>query len=266
MLSAAALEYRRTRVTASDARTIVTAADDAELLQHFAIKVGLELPEPETYAMRAGFAMESVILNEIELRHGHIGRRGEIVDHPTIANFCATLDGWRESDRCVIESKFVAPYFGRDDIFAMYYPQVAFQMACTDAAGGILAVGRGTSDPIEIECIRDADYERELLARCAAFLACMQTLTPPCVLPVIIPPERWRTVDLATEAPNWAGEIVANLAIYRETKAIVKQHETAGTTARALVPEDVGRVIAGDFTLRRDRRGVVSITKTKALS
>lgn len=264
-LSAAALAYRRDRITASDAREIMNASTDAELLRIYQIKTCEIEPDPENYAMRAGTAMEPVILNERMLETGElITRRQEIVDHPSIDSFCCTLDGWEDSKRAVIEAKFCSPYFSRDEIFRLYYPQVAFQMACTDALAGFLVVGQGTSVPIEIECLRDRAYEDELLTRCSAFLISIKTLSPPCALPIVVPPERWRTVDLAAEQPNWAVELLEILAVYNTTKPYAEQHDAAGKEARALIPDDVGKVLAGNFTLSRNKRGIISILRKAA--
>ena len=41
-------------------------------------------------------------------------------------------------------------------------------MICTNAERGYLVVAQGTSDPYEIECVRDAAYEAELIERAAA--------------------------------------------------------------------------------------------------
>lgn len=265
LLSAAHAAHRRDRITASDARAIMNASTDAELLHWYQVKVCEIDPDPENYAMRAGTAMEPVILNERMLETGEtITRRQEVVDHPRINAFCCTLDGWEPSKHAVVEAKFVSPFMSRDDIFRFYYPQVAFQMSCTDAQGGFLLVGQGTNPPIEIECVRDADYEGELLARCSAALMCIKTLTPPCALPVVVPPERWRTIDLTTEQTNWGQELLEILSVYESTKPYADQHEAAGKEARALIPDDVGKVIAPGYMLNRNKRGVLSILRRAA--
>lgn len=224
--------------------------------------IGEQPPEPENYAMRAGSAMEPVIIDEFERRSGEkLTRRQEIVDHPTIKDFCCTLDGWVASRRLVVEAKFASPFMGREELFQLYYPQVAFQMTCTDAVEGVLVVGQGTSEPWEVECIRDADYERELIQRCEAFLLCVKTLAPPCALPIVVPPEKWRTINVAADEPNWGPELLAALVEYDETAKAAEAHEAWGKLARELIPDDVGKVIAGDFTLSRNKKGVISIRR-----
>jgi predicted phage-related endonuclease len=262
MLTDEQLAYRRGRVTASDARMLMNAADDAELLKLFNVKIGAEPPEPENYAMRVGSHMEPFIINEYEHISGIlVTRRQEIVDHPQIKGFCCTLDGWHPKLNRVIEVKFASPFMSKDELFRYYYPQTAFQMACTDAADAVLVIGQGTTEPVEIECVRDGDYERELITRCLSFLQCIQSLTPPCALPIVIPPEKWRTVDLNVDTPNWGPELQAALVEYDETAEAAKAHDAWGKLARDVVPEDVGKVIAGNFTLSRNKKGVVTIRR-----
>lgn len=264
MLSAEAMARRQGKITATVARNIINAGDnDDALLLIFDRFIGAVDDVPENYAMRAGSAMEPVIINEYELQTGELlTRRQEIVDHLIIPDFCCTLDGWHASLRRVIECKFASPFMSREDLFAFYYPQVAFQMACTDAADGVLVIGQGTTEPFEIECVRDAAYEAELINRCVDFLACARTMTPPVPRPMPMPPpERWRTIDIALEQPNWGPELMVNLGAYDETKAAVAINEAAGKAARELVPADVGKVIAGEFVLSRNKRGVISIRR-----
>lgn len=263
MLSDETRARRRGKVTATIARDIMNAQSDAELNLIFDRATDALPPEPENYAMRAGAAMEPVIINEFELRTGErLTRRQEFVDHPTIKDFGCTLDGWHASQNRVVECKFASPFMSRDELFRLYYPQVAFQMACVDAVDGVLVIGQGTTEPFEIECVRDLSYEIELLQRCAEFLACMQTMTPPCARPPApVPPERWRTIDISKDNVNWAGDLIDALTDYGETADAALAHAAANQVARSLVPDDVGKVIAGIWTLTRNRKGIISIRR-----
>jgi hypothetical protein len=103
-----------------------------------------------------------------------------------------------------------------------------------------------------------------MMVRAEALLLCIKTLTPPSPLPPAPPPpppEKWRTVDLAREQPNWASELFEHLNNYEATRPFAEQHDAAGKAARALIPDDVGRVLAAGYTLARNKRGVVSITR-----
>ena len=183
-LSAADENYRIGKFTGSLANVVMTATTEAALNKAWREKVGLDPPPAETWAMRAGSHMESLILNERELQTGHkITRRGEIVDHPTIPDVCVKLDGYREADDAIIEVKFIAPWRNREEFIPAYAAQVHLQMICVGTRNGVLVVGQGTSDPIEHEIVFDQAYADELLRRAQAFLVCMRTLKPPFIEP-----------------------------------------------------------------------------------
>ena len=262
MLTEAEEDYRIGKFTGSLANAVMNAKSEAELVKVWRIKVGLDPPDPENWPMRLGSHVEKLLLDERVLQTGHpIIRRGEIVDHPTIMDICVKLDGYRMFDRAVMEAKFCGAFRDRYEIFRYYYPQVALQMSCTGAERGYLVVGQGTANPIEIECVRDEGYEAELLERAAAFLLCIRTFTPPCPLPPVIPPDRWRTLDVIAEPTNWSAQLLQHLENYGITADAAADHDAAGAAARALIPDDVGKVFAGLWILTRDKRGVVSIRR-----
>ena len=262
MLTEAEEDYRIGKFTGSLANAVMNAKSEVELVKVWRIKVGLDPPDPENWPMRLGSHVEKLLLDERVLQTGHpIIRRGEIVDHPTIMDICVKLDGYRMFDRAVMEAKFCGAFRDRYEIFRYYYPQVALQMSCTGAERGYLVVGQGTANPIEIECVRDEGYEAELLERAAAFLLCIRTFTPPCPLPPVIPPDRWRTLDVIAEPTNWSAQLLQHLESYSITADAAADHDAAGAAARALIPDDVGKVFAGPWLLTRDKRGVVSIRR-----
>ena len=118
----------------------------------------------------------------------------------------------------------------------------------------------GTAEPREIEVTADANYERELWARIAAFWMCVEMLVPPVALPKIVPPEQWRTVDLnADPKPNWGQEMIVELRQWSETKEAADVNAHAADVAKSLVPQDVGCVRFSSVTVKRDRRGYLSI-------
>jgi len=211
--------------------------------------------------MRLGSAAEPVIIDEVERMLGEpVTRRQEVVVHPNNKMFMATIDGWLAGSACLVEVKYLAPQV---EGFSYAYPQMAHAMACTNAQQGLLALCQGTTLQL-IDVVRDRlEYEAELDTRCSAFLLCMQTLTPPCALPPVIPPEKWRTVDLDTEAPNWGPELLSTLAVYEATKPYAEQCEAAGKAARELVPPDVGKIITTTHTITRNRKGVLAIRSAK---
>lgn len=256
---------RAAMIGASDVNIFMTERSPEDLLRWYEVKIGLRDPDPQTFAMRLGAAVGDLILDEYERQTKQaVTRRQEVVPSPLNKRFRATLDGFRHDDRAVVESKFCSPFIPREQLFLSYYAQLAFQMHCCDVEHGYLVIGQGTNDPIEIECVRSAKYESELLARCNAMLLCIDTLTPPVTLPAPVPPEKWRTVDLSVDRPNWSDELMAALVEYDETAEAAKAHEEWGKCARSVVPDDVGKVLAGRFTISRNKKGALAITRRAA--
>jgi predicted phage-related endonuclease len=257
--------YRRGKFTGSLAPKVMTLTDPAELNRLARIKAGLEPPDPETYQMRAGTHMEPFIKRELELLCGHpITRCGEIVDHPTIPDVCCKLDGYRAFDDTVIEFKFLSAWSKRDEYFPFYYWQVLLQVLCTGASRGALVVAQGTSPPVEHEVMYDKACADALIERAMAFMLCVKTNTPPCPLPAPVPPDRMRAIDITKTETNWGDELLAYLTQYSATKKFAEVHDEAGKAARALIPDDVNKVIAGRWQLARDKRGAIRITHKDA--
>jgi predicted phage-related endonuclease len=258
---------------ASDMPFIMNEHRSPEQLMHWwECKVGLRDPDPPTYAMRLGSLVGEFILDEYGAAIGEpVTRRQEIVPSPVNRRLRSTLDGYSVPRDAVIEAKFASPFFDKEQIFSTYYPQVALQMHCTDAKAGFLVVAQGTNEPFEIECIRDAQYEQVLLDRAAAMLECMDTLTPPVTLaeaPPIVPPEKWRTVDLTTlspdaELPNWTAELLCEILTFANTKEAADECEAAAKAAKALIPDDVGKVLLTHHIIARNKKGSLAITRRK---
>jgi hypothetical protein len=259
-LSAAEESYRVGKFTGSLANAVMNARSEAELVKVWRQKVGIDPPIVENYAMRAGTHMEPFILDELERRSGNkVVRRGEIVDHPTVPDICVKLDGYRATDDAVIECKFLGAWRSRDEFLPCYYPQCILQMLCTGSRNGVLLVAQGTSEPVEHEIVFDQEYADELMRRAAAFILCMKTLTPPYPEPPIIPREKWRTLDLDAEPTNWTPELLTHLNHYAATAEAASHHDMAGSAARGLVPDDVGKLLVGSWQITRDKRGSLSI-------
>jgi hypothetical protein len=94
---------------------------------------------------------------------------------------------------------------------------------------------------------------------------CLRTFTPPVPMPRVVPPDQWRTVDLSQEPmPNWGHPLMPMLQLYEDTREAAEMHDQAGREARALVPDDVGVVLAGDHKLSRNRKGNLAITRVRS--
>jgi hypothetical protein len=251
---------------------ILMNGDEAAILKLYREDIGeIEREEP-TYAMQLGSYIEKFMLDYTEAKTGQaITRRGEVVDHPTIPYFCCTLDGYRAFDDAVIENKFIGAWRHKEEFVPYYYPQALAQMRCVGARRAIIHAGQGTTEPNEYDItpkpgdVEAAVYEAAMWDRLAIYHRCVLTFTPPFPMPKVVPPEQWRTIDLAQEPiPNWGHVLLPTLQIYEETREAADEHERAGKEARALVPEDVAVVLAGEHKLSRDKRGVIRITRRAA--
>ena len=266
-LSAADENYRIGKVTGSLVNILMNTTSEAALNKAFLVKTGQEPPPPTTWAMKAGSHMESLILDELELRIGHaITRRGEIADHPTERDACVKFDGVCIPTKTVYEAKFLGPWRTREDFIPAYAAQVHLQMMCAGTRNGVLVVAQGTSDPVEHEILFDDDYAAEMMRRVAVFLECMRTLTPPFPMPPIIPKEKWRTVNLDETETNWGAELKLHLDHYAATAEAASMHDMASSAAKTLIPDDVGKVLVGQWQITRDKRGFLSIRTRKVFA
>jgi hypothetical protein len=271
MLTAEQQARRQFKITAS-MLPILMHGDEAALLRLYCEEIGEQEREPPTYAMQLGSWVEPFMLDYLEATTGQpITRRGEVIDHPTIPEFCCTLDGYRAHDDAVIENKFLGSFQHREQFVPYYYPQALAQMRCVGAARCILHVGRGTSEPEEFDVTPKPDdpvataYEAEMWARVEAFRLCLRTFTPPVPMPRANAPEFWKTVDLSVEPmPNWGHIMLPTLQIYEETREAAEEHERSGKEARSLVPDDVSIVLTPEHRLSRNKKGTVAIRRRNA--
>ncbi|SIO49626.1 hypothetical protein SAMN05443247_06501 [Bradyrhizobium erythrophlei] len=257
-------EYQIGRFTGSSANVVMNGSE-ADWNKHYRIRAGIDQPDPQNWAMRAGSHMEPLILDWFEAQTANpITRRGEVVFHPELPDVCAKLDGYCAALDAIIEVKFLSPQRYREEFNPAYYPQTTLQRLCTGASKAILLVAQGTNEPLDFEHEHDPEYAAELLRRAAIFLNCLRTLTPPFPMPPIIPPEKWRTIDIIAEPTNWSGELLLYLREYDSTAAAALTHDEMGKAARDLVPDDVGKVFAGAFQITRNRKGNLAITRRAA--
>jgi hypothetical protein len=254
---------RRFKITAS-MLPILMHGDEARINRLYCEEIGEIEREPSNYAMELGSHVEPFMLDWTQAKTGHpIIRRGEVVDHPTIPEFCCTLDGYRAFDDAVIENKFLRWGQPKEEFVPYYYPQLLAQMRCVGATRGVLHIGQATSEPVEYEITPDVLYEEAMWARVEEFRLCLRTFTPPFPMPKKVPVDQFRTVDLAQDPmPNWGHVLLPLLQIYEHTREAADEHDKCGKEARALVPDDVNVVVAPEHKLTRDRRGVISIRRT----
>jgi hypothetical protein len=250
------------KVTGSLMYYVAGKATQEQTIEAWRRSIGELPPMEETYAMRLGSFVEPFLISEFERATSFsvIRRQEEVPLASMPDDVFATIDGML-GNGTVTEFKFCSPYMSKQDIFHRYYDQVCLQMMCTGADRGLLIIGQGTNELLEIECLRDDPYENELKVRICAWLLCNKTLSPPYAIPMPKkPPERWRRIDLGIDRPNWRGAMLGLMELYSEAAPMVAQYDEAGRQARDLVPHDVELVLAGEWRIARNKRGVLSIT------
>jgi hypothetical protein len=263
MLTAEQQRARAFRTTASQA-PIIMSGDTDKILRLWQERIGEAEPEDlsDSWPVQLGSYLESFVLDWHERKTGmELTDRGTFYVHPEYSDIGATLDCYRPIDDTVIDAKVCSHWQPLDDITAYYCPQIIVQMRCRAAAHGALLVVHGGSPPQEIPIIPNADYENILWQRLLAFELCVRTLTPPSPIAPIVPPEQWRTIDLATADPwpNWANELTSNLERWRDLKPLANEFQEIVDNIKSLLPGDVGRLDYGGMTIRRNRRGALTI-------
>jgi len=225
-------------------------------------------PMVETWPMKFGSFNEPLVLDYHEEKTGHaITRRGEVVAHPQRPNVGVTLDGFREHDNWIIQVKCCGSWQSIPHILDYYCCQAWLEAECTGAAGASLLVMHGGGEPVEYPIHVDANYREAVWARIDEFLDCIATLTEPyaITIPPIIPPEKWRRIDLDDEenAPNWGDQMRELITQWDETSDAARINSAAKDQIKRLLPDDVGRVVYGAKIIARARNGAVSIKRAK---
>lgn len=256
---------RRGMTTASQAPLIINGSA-AQLFTLWQERTGQVEPEDLTnvFPVQWGAYCEPFVLDWIERgTQCEITERQRFVKHPTLPHIGATLDGYRPFDDAVVECKVLSPFTRSDEFIPYYAPQVVVQIACRQCARGYLAVQQGNSPPALFEINITPDYVNDIMAAIAAFHLCVATNTPPGPPPPApIPPEQWRSFDLADRPlPNWGHAMMPALRLWSDTRPTWGMHEQSKKDVKALLPDDVGRVHHGTITVRRSRNGAVTITE-----
>jgi hypothetical protein len=252
---------REFKTTASQAPIIVNGTGE-QLYELWEERTGQRPPKDfsNNLAVQRGKHDEPFTLMWLEKVTGHIiTERQRYLEHPTLPSISCTLDGFREFDQAVVEAK---NWGGKlDDALKRYTPQVLVQMRCRGVERGILAV-LGPDDLTELEVLVDEAYERTVWERIAAFQLCVELMRPPFEKPPLVPPELWKTIDLAkvSPLPNWGPEMIDNMRVFGETHRAAKAHEASKKIIKGLVPNDVGTILYGDTTVKRSRNGAITTT------
>ena len=266
-LTPAQLALRENKITASFLPQLMKG-DDRAIFNKWLELIGDPKWTPEDFTddwpVQFGSFIETFALDWHQRRTGKpLTRRGDVVVHPRRPYFCCTLDAFREDDQCAIDCKACGAYMHVDDILRYYTPQLVGQKGCTGARRMALLLVHGGAEPREIEIEATADYIEQVWNRVDAFQLCVENLTQPVALPEIVPPEKWRTVNLLNDndiaAHNWSGEMLIALGTWLATEQDAKAFEASKERVKELLPADVGTILTADVKIARDRRNAVSI-------
>jgi hypothetical protein len=259
---------REWRTTASQAPTIVNGSA-GELFTLWEERVGAR-PSPDFtdhLPVQLGKYLEGFILDWVErTEQCEITERQHFIIHPTHDQLAATIDGYRAFDDAVVEAKVIGPFRKREEWLKWYAPQVVVQRWCRQCTRGYLCVLQGIERVELHEIETDEAYEKAVMERLLAFQLCVDTMTPPVANPnELVPPERWRTIDLRmVGGPNWGPLMRTLLDQWNETYEQAQEHKQLNEDIRKLLPADVGRIVTPNVTLRRNKAGAVSIKREAA--
>lgn len=266
-LTAAQLALRENKITASFLPALMKG-DDAAIYNKWLELIGDPSWVPEdlsnNWAVLVGNLLEEPGINWHERKTGQpLTRRGEVVQHPDRPYFCCTLDCFRESDKCAIDAKACGPWMDIDHIVKYYTPQLVGQKGCTGAWRVAILLMHGFAEPRELEIEVTDAYASQVWYRVEQFHDCVQNLIPPVPMPEVVPPEKWRTVNLDSaadfDAHNWSADMLLAFGDWLANKDAAKRFEESKETVKALLPADVGTVLGGGCVVKRDRRNAVTI-------
>jgi predicted phage-related endonuclease len=206
------------------------------------------------WPVQLGSATEQLNLDWYERKTGRKATcRGEVVVHPIHTYAACTLDGYDSEIDAVIECKHVGGFEQRATVIARYMPQVQWQMMVTECTKAVLSLIEGAREPALEEIAYDAAYCGELWARAAAFMLCVQTLTPPVALPAVAAPvaKPAKVYDMASS--NAWGE---HAGIWLAHRDAAKKFDGAAKELKALVAADAAKAHGHGIVAVRDGRGV----------
>ena len=261
-LTAEQLRLREGKLTASRVKVLMDGGDKDlyDLWRELTGDPSYEQPDLSgIWAVRLGEATETLNLDWYEHRTGRpLSRRGEVVTSQERPWAAATLDGFdasRPDGPAVVEAKHVVGFEPFETVVARYMPQVHWQMYVTGAPLAVLSVIEGARVPRFEEVPLDLAYLAELLRRADLLWQCVETLTPPVVLPPVEPPKpAIREVDM-TDNSDWSDSATA----WRENRHAAKAFRSAEKAIKELVPADARRVHGHGVEVKRSSNGALRI-------
>ena len=256
MLTSEQLAARKGKLTASRIACLMEG-DRAKILRLWQELIGDAVEEDlsRVWPVQLGEATEQLNLDWYAAKHNPVGRRGEVVPHPTIAWACCTLDGWDETLDCPIEVKHVGGFEPTEVLIDRYQPQMHWQMEVTRSRQCALSIIRGAAEPVIEYVDYDAQYADEMIERGAQFMKFVAAKQPPVELPPIMAPaDATKIIDM-TGNNQWA----TSAAIWLANKRQYDECRDARDILKSLVPGEAKRCSGYGVKITRDRAGRLSL-------
>jgi hypothetical protein len=271
MLTDEQRKLREDRVTASFAPQLM-AGDEAAIYNKWLELIGSPEWKADDMAniwpVAFGEFCEQFVLDWHQKKTGQeLSRRGRFVPHPEKIFCGATLDAFREATRTVLDAKVIGAHRRLEEACRYYTPQLIVQLACEpDATNAALLIVHGGGEPQEIPVEINPDYQAKVWQRIDQFWHCVETFTPPVqgmFAEPVIPPERWRSINLDNEADraacNWAPDMIDSLDVWKVNETQAALFVAAKDRVKEILPADVGKVTWSGLTVSRARNNAVTI-------
>jgi len=171
------LEFRKTKITGTDASVIIGCNPWRTPYQLWRQKMDLDPPEVENEAMRRGTLLEGPA-REWFIKETRIHCEPKVVFKDFMM---ASLDGLSSDQRFVVEIKCGSKAFSQaeaGEINPMYICQMMHQMHCADVDQCLYVAFNGEKGII-IPVERDQNFINEMIEKEKEFYECLISFTPP---------------------------------------------------------------------------------------
>lgn len=296
-LTAAQMEARAGKLTASAIACLMTG-NETKIMDLWRELIGdpdfVRVDLSGVWPVQLGSTTEELNLDwYARKKNCNVTRRGEVAVHPDYPWAAATLDGWDDVLCIPVETKHVGGREARDVVLHRYMPQLHWQMFVTGTKRIGFSVIEAANAPLVDYITYDEDYGAELFRRAVAFMACVDSMTPPFeqAAPTAPPPQRRGaapTPPPVFDAPGIAApgiadvpapppakvfveydmagknEWAAHAATWLADSAAAKRADKAEVDLKALMPEDAKRSHGFGVEITRDRGGKLKLKKMEA--
>lgn len=212
------------------------------------------------WAPSFGSYIEGFCLDWHQAKTGQeLTRRGEWVEHPQYSYVGCTLDSYRDADKCVIDCKVLNRWSNLDEQRAFYTPQLLVQCRSVRAQLASLLIVYGGEEPQEYPAGWDQEYERQVWERVQWFWERVESLQPPCALPVVkgsVPAVKAYDMMATSKANAWS----AHAGRWVESRDAAGIFADAAKEIKGLVPPDAVKAYGAGIQVSRSKAGALTIT------